>query len=72
MFKCTFCEYEYSGKVASTMILHKCSDEEWHYIDRIDLKEKPLPEIGNVRVKREPNVFSLMRRRKNEDLEDVL
>lgn len=27
------------------MILHECNDQEWHYINQQDLKERPLKEL---------------------------
>lgn len=42
--QCTYCGFQYQGRASSLLMLHKCSDEEFHYIDRIDLEEEPLEE----------------------------
>ena len=51
MIKCNQCEYEYKTIGASIVILHLCSDQEYHYVDRIDLIEEPYELIEEVEKK---------------------
>lgn len=45
LLKCEYCSYEYHGRATSLLMLHLCSDQEMHYIDRVDLTENPLEEL---------------------------
>lgn len=58
--KCNFCEYLYENQPISEMQLHKCADEEMHFINRIDLDEKPLEEITTeIRFIKKKNLFTV-------------
>lgn len=43
--QCKYCGFQYKTITASMMILHECNDQEWHYINQQDLKERPLKEL---------------------------
>jgi len=59
MLKCSYCEYVYENPPISTMQLHLCADQEYHFIDRIDLKEKPLKELTKeIKPTRKRNLFT--------------
>lgn len=47
--KCEYCGYKYHGRASSLLMLHECSDQEMHYIDRADLTEEPLPSIPDIK-----------------------
>jgi len=40
MKQCNYC-----NQIANHIILHLCNDDEYHFIDRIDLTEEPLIEL---------------------------
>ena len=43
--QCKFCQYKYENQPISILQLHFCNDQEYHFIDRIDLEEEPLEEL---------------------------
>lgn len=58
--KCTYCEYVYENIPISTIQLHLCSDEEYHFKNRLDLEEKPLEEITTeIRFIKKKNLFTV-------------
>lgn len=54
---CNYCQYQYQGKAASEFQLHTCSDDDLHFINRVDEFETPLADI-DIKEKKQYNHFN--------------